>query len=370
MTPPTFRVLHILWCLPAMLAGLYLIGCREEPPSMPERTEAWQETELPLLAPGSSLAAIAFAGNHGYALGATTGKAGTSYLLLSRSDAGDWTRIRLAAPPDNAVLLDLAAGLSGLALGGYLLQGTDPSLIYDERGVAPTAIARSGFGIAAIDGDDTLMLAGGTAVGGALWTSRTPGQWTFASAPLDPLHESGCTDVFVGNGQALACGFDDGADTLQVVLKMDATGDTWHKVPLGAGVSALTLRCIAASSDGTLMLGGLSGAGGALPRAFLWRRDTGGAWSALALPDDDLIGGINDILPVAGGAWYVACGGEGGSGLATIMRVNSGSVTRDLTPFYGSLLQLAVDDAGHLHAVGYRLTPGAGMRQPLLLERS
>jgi len=370
VTPPTFRVLRVFSCLPVLLAGLFLTGCREEPPSMPERTEAWQETELPLLAPGSSLAAIAFAGTRGYALGATTGKAGTSYLLLSRSDAGDWTRIQLAAPPDNAVLVDLAAGLSGLALGGRLLQGANPSLIYDERGVAPTAFERSGFGIAAIDGDDTLMLAGGTAVGGALWTSRTPGQWTFALTPLDPLHEIGCTDVFVGNGQALACGFDDGADTLQVVLKMDATDDTWHKVPLGAGVFALTLQCIAASSDGTLMLGGLSGAGGAVPRAFLWRRDTGGAWRALTLPDDDLIGGINDILPAAGGVWYVACGGEGGSGFATIMRVDNGGTTRDLTPFYGSLEQLAVDDAGLLHAVGYRLTPGGGMRQPLLLERS
>lgn len=370
MIPPTFRLLRAACCLPVLLAGPALTGCREEPPSMPERTAAWQEAELPTLAPGSSLAAIAFAGNHGYALGSTTGKAGGDCLLLSRSDAGGWTRLQPAALPDNAVMLDLAVGLSGLALGGYRMQGTDPSLIYDERGVAPATITHGGLGIAAIDGDDALMLAGGTAMGGVLLTSRTPGQWTLASIPLDPLREGGCTDVFVGNGLALACGFADGADTMQVVLKLDATDDTWRKVPLGAGVSALTLQCVAAASDGTLMLGGLSGAGGARPRAFLWRRDTGGAWSPLTLPDGDLIGGINDILPVAGGAWYVACGGEGGSGLATIMRVDGGGITRELTPFTGNLLQLAVDAASRLHAVGYRLTPGVGMRQPLLLERS
>lgn len=370
MNPPNSRLLRALCCLPLLVAVPSLTGCREEPPSMPDPNEAWQEMELPLLAAGSSLAAIAFAGDHGYALGSTVGKAGTSYLLLSQSGTGDWTHSQLAAPPDDAVLLDLAAGLTGLALGGNLLQSADRSLIYDERGVAPAAITHDGLGIAAIDGDDALMLAGGTAVGGTLWVSRTPGQWTFARTPLDPLHEGGYTDVFVGHGRALACGFDDGADTLQVVLMLNQTDDTWHKVPLGAGVSALTLQCVAASSDGTLMLGGLSGAGGAMPRAFLWRRDTAGTWSALTLPDRDLIGGINDILPAAGGVWYVACGGEGGSGLATIMRVDGGGVTRDLTPFYGSLLQLAVDPAGHLHAVGYRLTSGAGMRLPLLLKRS
>jgi len=34
------------------------------------------------------------------------------------------------------------------------------------------------------------------------------------------------------------------------------------------------------------------------------------------------------------------------------------------------LLQLAVDATGDVHAVGYRLTPGAGLRQALLLKRS
>ena len=31
------------------------------------------------------------------------------------------------------------------------------------------------------------------------------------------------------------------------------------------------------------------------------RRDTSGVWSDIALPDGELIGGVNDVLPAAGG---------------------------------------------------------------------
>ena len=118
-------------------------------------------------------------------------------------------------------MLDLAAGRPGWHWAAPCCSASSRSLIYDERGVAPAAFARDGLGIAAIDGDDALMLAGGTAVGGGLWASRAPGHWTFDRTPLDPLQEGGYTDVFVGHGRALACGFDDGADTLQVVVLLD-----------------------------------------------------------------------------------------------------------------------------------------------------
>jgi len=370
VTPPTNRLLRSLGCLPILAAGLLLSGCRDDPPSMPAPTDTWQEAALPGLSLGSGLTSIAFAGDHGYALGTSVAKAGTDYLLLSRDSAGAWVSTQLAAPPGSAVLLDLAAGLTGLAVSGYLLQSIDPSLIYDERGEAPTSFTHDGFGIAAIDGDDTLMLAGGTALGGSLWVSSTPGRWTAASTHLSPTNECGFTDVFVGNGQALACGFDDAADTPPLVLRLDQTAGTWSTVPLGESVFNLTLQCVAASTDGTLMLGGIAGAGGAAPRAFLRQRGADGVWIALTLPDVSLLGGINDILPAGGGVWYVVCGGEGGGGLATILRVDGGGITRELTPFFGSLLQLAVDATGDVHAVGYRLTPGAGLRQALLLKRS
>ena len=117
-----------------------------------------------------------------------------------------------------------------------------------------------------------------------------------------------------------------------------------------------------------MMLGGVVRRGGPTPRAFLWRRDAGGTWSALTLPDRDLIGGINDILPAAGGAWYVVCGGEGGSGLATILRVDGGGVSARPDPVLRQPAATGGRAAGHLHAVGYRLTSGAGMRLPLLLK--
>jgi hypothetical protein len=173
----------------------------------------------------------------------------------------------------------------------------------------------------------------------------------------------------VGGGRALACGFADGADTLQVVLALDTGAGVWRKVPLGAGVSDKTLQCVAAAADGTLMLGGVADAGGQAPRAFLWRRSAGGVWSEVALPDGDMIGGVNDVLPGPDGAWYVACGGEGGSGFAGIMRVDGGGAARDFTPFNGNLLQLAIDGHGDLYAVGYRLTPGGGLHEPVLLKR-
>ena len=356
--------------LPAICGLALLAGCRAEPPTLPTPADPWREADLPLLPLGSDLAAITFAGTGGYALGHAVGKAGSDYLLLWRDPTRHWVRVHLTDPPANAVMLDVAAGASGVVLGGFMQQNTDPCLVYDQRGVVPTTIGRGGLGIAAVDGDDALMVAGGTAVGGALWASRSPGQWTVQTTPLAPLREGGFTDVFVRDGRALACGFADGADTLQVLLSLDEADGIWRKVYLGAGAGDKTLRCVAAAADGTLMLGGLADAGGPDPRAFLWRRDVDGHWTSLALPNGDAIGGVNDILPAPDGAWYVACGGEGGWGLATLLRVDGSTITSELKFFYGTMSQLAVDEAGVLHAVGFRLTSGAGLPQPLLLTRS
>lgn len=357
----------------ALVLSLALAGCNNERPTMPPSTDAWRAADLPYLNIGSSLDAIVFNGNAGYILGSGLAKAGTSYLLLERDPERHWRQQRLADPPDNAVLLDLALGAAGLALGGYLQQELDPCLVYDERGEAPAAVARAGVGMAAIDGDDALMVAGGTAPGGALWLSREPGRWSNELTPLSQFHQGGYADVFVAQGRAWACGFDDGSDTPPLLLALDPAGGTWARVPLGEGILGRELRCVAAAGDGTLLLGGITGVDTMTPRAFLRLREAGGDWVELALPGVDFIGAVNDLLPNADGSWFAACGGEtgaGGAGMGAILRVSGRVVTIEVTPFHGAVLQLARDADGLPHAVGYRLSAGASLRQPLLLTRS
>lgn len=352
----------------ALAALIAVAGCDDGPPAMPANDDPWHASELPSTMLGTGLTAIAFGGERGVILGVSGAKAGTDYVLMSRDAGGLWQRALLQEAPDNAVLLDLAVDADGLAMGGYLQQDLDPCLVYDERGELPTSIARVGQAIEAIDGDGTLMVAAGRALGGALWLSREPGHWSPGTSPLDPAHDAGFSDVFVGNGRVLACGYAEGADTLQVVLSLDAVAGTWSRLSLGTGVGGLTLRCVAADGEGTVMVGGLV-TGDPAPRGFLRRRDPAGNWSDVPLPDGHLLGGVNDLLPADGGVWYVACGGEGGIGLATVLRVDAAGATYDLTPFNGSLTQMARDQAGRPHAVGYRLSAGAALRLPLLLTR-
>lgn len=356
-------------CLGCCLVGLLLAGCQNSRPTMPENTDPWRAANTPSMALGSGLLSVAFSGNHGVALGMASGKTGANYTLLSRGSTGAWTHASLDAPPVAAVLVDAAVSTGGIVIGGTLWQGSDTCLVYDERGYASARIVRPGVGIAAVDGDDVLMVAGGTGIGGVLWTCRTPQYWEIATTPLDLTHEGGFTDVFVGNGEALACGFADGAIQPQVLLRLRTSDNTWNPVLLDAGIAGKTLQCVAASEDGTMMLGGIAGAGGPAPRAFAWLRAGDGVWRALTLPDGDMIGGVNDVLPAPGGVWYLACGGEGGSGLATILRLEGGVVTRELKPFIGTIRQLARSADGTLCAVGWSLTEGTHLRQPLLLER-
>lgn len=335
---------------------------------MPGNTDAWHAADLPLLVLGTTLEAITFEGNAGYILGTGGAKAGTAYLLLARDPERHWVSRLLADAPDNAVLQDIGAGARGVAVGGYLQQSSDPCLVYDERGEAPAAIARGGESIVAIDGDDALMVAGGAAVGGALWASREPGVWTIEATPLSQLHRGGYNDVFVVGGRAWACGFDGGSDTPPVLLAMDEGTGAWSKVPLGEGIIGRELRCVAAGDDGSLLLGGLVPVGEAL-RPFLRLRDAGGTWRDLVIPDAEFIGDINDALPAGDGSWLVACGGGRTGGMGTILRVTDQAVTREMTPFHGALLQLARDADGLLHAVGYRLSAGASLHLPMLLTR-
>lgn len=340
---------------------------------MPPAIDLWRAADLPYLNLGSSLEAIAFSGEAGYILGTGLTKAGTGYLLLVRDPEGHWLQQRLVEPPDNAVLLDIAAGPAGVAVGGYLQQTIDPCLVYDERGQAPTAIARAGVSIAAIDGDDALMVAAGQALGGALWASREPGRWSNEQTWFSPAFVSGFTDVFVAGGRAWACGFDAASDTPPRLLELDPDTGAWTGVPLGAGILGRDLRCVAAGADGSLLLGGvIAGGGGEDARAFLRLREPGGAWVELAVPDPEFLGAVNDVLPSPDGTWLAACGGPTGADsaqLGAILRVSGRAVTAEMTPFHGAILQLARDADGVEHAVGYRISAGAGLRLPLLLTR-
>lgn len=356
----------------ALTCALALPGCRHEPPTMPPRVDIWRAADLPFLNLGSSLEAIDFSGEAGYILGTGLTKAGTGYLLLERDPEGHWLQRRLVDPPDNAVLLDIAAGPAGVAVGGYLQQEIDPCLVYDERGQAPASIARAGVSIAAIDGDDALMVAAGQALGGALWASREPGRWSNEQTWLSPAFVSGFTDVFVAGGRAWVCGFDAASDTPPRLLELDPDTGAWTGVPLGAGILGHELRCVAAGADGSLLVGGVASGGAAPARAFLRLREAGGEWVELAMPDVEFLGAVNDLLPAPDGTWLAACGGETGSDsaqLGAILRVAGRAVTAEMTPFHGVVLQLARDADGVEHAVGYRISAGVGMRLPLLLTR-
>lgn len=373
---PALRVAAAALATAATLATAAILmavaGCRNDPPTMPPDSDPWRAADLPYLNLGTSLKAIAFAGDAGYILGSGLAKAGTGYLLLARDPSRHWLQQRLVDPPDNAVLVDLAAGGTGVAVGGYLQQELEPCLVYDERAGLAAAIARPGVGIHAIDGDDALMVAGGAAEGGALWLSLVPGTWTIQATPLSTSHPGGFTDVFVADGGAWACGFDEGSDTPPLVLARDPAAGTWSRVPLGGGILGRELHCVAARSDGTMLVGGIVDAGSAGPQAFLRLREAGGGWVDLAIPDVQFLGPVNDVLPAADGTWFAACGGAigGASGrLATILRITGREVAVELTPFHGAINQLGRDADGLLHAVGYRVTSGADMRQPLLLTR-
>lgn len=350
----TFTRACLACCLAAVLAG-----CRNTPPTMPTVEDPWQAARMPALPISSSLWSIAFHGDEGRVLGQSS-----DYVQFSRGAGGAWTAVAFRQLPNKSVLQDLALAAGGVVVGGFAKQGVDTCLVHDERDGLVGNIQRPGLGIAAVDGDEALMVAGGAGIGGVLWTSTAPQQWDIATTPLDPAHEAGITDVFVGNGEALACGYERSATTTPVLLRRQAGDGSWQLMPLGASIAGKTLLCVAAADDGTMMLGGLDGA-----RAFAWKRGSDGIWRALSLPDGDLIGGVRDVLPTPGGVWYLACGGSGGNGLATIIRMEGDTLKRDHRPFIGTIAQLARAADGTICAVGWSLTEGTNLRVPLLLER-
>ena len=93
MTPPNSRPLRVFCCLPLLVAVPLLNRLPRRPPVHARPNEAWQEDGDPVLVAGSSLAAIAFAGDHGYALGTYGGQVRHRAICCSRGRRpATWSR--------------------------------------------------------------------------------------------------------------------------------------------------------------------------------------------------------------------------------------------------------------------------------------
>jgi hypothetical protein len=199
-----------------------------------------------------------------------------------------------------------------------------------------------------------------------LWSSAHPASWTIDILPLTGTNDSGFRDVYVRGDRAVACGYDDGADTLQVVLSRTATTD-WEKVEL-PGTFGRTLFSVALTDSGAIFVGGIEGAGSRSPKAFLMVRSPGGDWTDLILPDPELLHGVMDILIASDDSIYLACEGEGTSTQANLVHADATGVRKELTPFPGGMLQVGESAAGGIYAVGYR-RDAAGMEEGVMLMR-
>lgn len=362
------------------ICGLILLGalggCRDDDPTEPlGGRELWEARDMGPALTGSALLAVDFDGAHGAILGfgslntelGNKRAGGGNYIL--RYELGYWVAATPADLTPGVTFADLAVDDVGdLVVVGYVNGVGDRSRIYDARDGTTQSLQRSGLGSLAVDGEDEFFVAGGFATGGVLWTSPEPGAWVADFLPLSGTNDAGFRDVFVRGDMAVACGFDDGADTLQVVLQRTSTTN-WTKIPLGANTFGLTLHSVALAENGALYVGGVLGAGGPTVRAYLAVRSVGGDWSEVVLPDQGLIGAVNDILPAGDGSVYAACSGEVSSDLATIVRAHGGGVDREIVPFPGDIFQMAEGPDGRIHAVGTRHAGSNGATSALLLTR-
>jgi hypothetical protein len=332
---------------------LLVPGCADDGPAHPPAAQAsWHFMALDGLGPGTALLAVHFSGTHGVVLGARPGPMPS--FVLGLGDDGTWTPRNTDDLPAGVNFRDLAVdAVDSVVLAGFATLGANPTRILDTRGPAGAAVVGPGLGLLTIDGENSFYVAGGFSRGGQLWTSLDPGQWTADTLPLTGTNDSGFRDIDVRGDNAVACGFDDGADTLTVLLSRSTTTD-WQKIPLGGGQFGRTFRCVALSATGDIFVGGISGAGGLDPHPFLAVRSPGGDWTDVVLPAPEQTGMVNDILLASDGAIYLACSGEVGHELATIIRADGNGAAHEITPFRGELFQLAEGPDGKVYAVGLR----------------
>lgn len=359
--------------IPALLlTTLLLAACGEDDPASPE-PETWQEVALNLAAGDSRMVAVDFMSGHGVALGlVVTGpssKADVHEILRLQPD-GSWLADETVTLRSGVTALDVAVnGASALILAGYQLGGPS-SVVVDLRGVDPLYVELGTSGMLTVDCESSFVVAGGRVAGGAggLWSSTVPGTWTHDALPLTGTNDSGFRDVDVRGGVAVACGYDDGADTLQVLLtRTPATGWT-HIKPVAAQYG--TYFCVARNDAGTIYVGGIHGAGGPSPRAFLIQRSISGDWTELVLPDAERLHGVMDILVADDGDIYLACMGEGDDTEANLLRADAGGVHQEIEPFPGGLLQVDQADDGTVFAVGFRRDEATGDETGVMLRQA
>ncbi len=349
-----------------------LAACSEDDPTSPCTPPLWQEVALDLTGGDSGMMAVDFTGDHGLAMGYVKDSkkdwAAVNEFFRLQAD-GSWLPEDLGTIPRVNLFGDLTLDTNGQAVLAGWRDASPLSVVLDRRGPDEGVYITQGtFGMLTVDGEGSFMVAGGRSRGGGLWTSTGPAQWTFDNLPLTGTNDSGFRDVYIRGDQAVACGYDDGADTLQVILTRTAATE-WTKIPVGTPFSA-TFYCIALSESGTVFVGGIEGAGGISPKAFLSQRTADGSWTDLLLPDPELLHGVMDILIAADGSIYLACMGEGENTQANLVHAGPAGVVKEITPFPGGLLQLDQAADGSIYAVGHRRNETDGSEKGVMLVKS
>lgn len=204
---------------------------------------------------------------------------GTESVFFERRDGGEWSEADLEdLPPES--YLDAALGPGGKpVVVGWGLDGSSPhGALYDARTPTPTSFAQSNVGLLTVDGSDDFFVAGGASRGGVLLSSFSPGSWNTDDFPATRTNDGGFKDVYVRGDEAVACGYDDGADTLLVILRR-TKATPWRLLNRNGMAFALSLHCIALGVDGTIYVGGIQEAGSPNARAFVFVRDVAGVWT-------------------------------------------------------------------------------------------
>ena len=357
--------------LPLVVCMLALAACGDDEPVGPDNQAAWEWREIDLgpTTDDARVVAVDFTENHGLAVrlvipdGGPTTEVVHEFFRLQAD--GAWLEDDLGEIRSGFFAMDLALDTAGkCVLAGIQMPGP-PSVVLDLRGPEAEYIEQNSYGMLTVDGEGSFMVAGGRSSGGGLWTSTGPREWNFDVLPLTGTNDSGFRDVYVRGDRAVACGYDDGADTLQVILTRTST-TAWRKIEL-TGSFMQTYYCIALDEEGTIYVGGIEGAGSMSPAAFLARRSAGGLWTDVTLPDPDLLHGVMDILVADDGSLFLACMGEGEHTMANLIRVSPSGALREITPFPGGLLHIDQAADGNIYAVGFRRDDQTGAETGVML---
>lgn len=368
------------WLAVLILAPL-LTSCGDDPsaPRGGSEESPWTEVDLGIvLGDTAELLSVDCEGGDclasGLSFSSKNGDGQPEYeknLFYELAEDGGFVPVAFPDLPE-ARYMDVALASSGGAvIVGYGLQGVSSvySEIYDARTTPPSSISQSSHALFAVDGDGDFFVAGGLSGLGLLMSSQAPGSWNTDTFPTSGRNDGGFRDVHVRGDVAVACGFDDGADTLKVVLRRTKV-ESWKMLNRNGLPFGVQLLCIAVNDDGAIFLGGVEGPGSPGYKAFLSVRSPEGEWVSLVLPNAEELGGVNDILVARDGSVYLACSSEyQDTSTAHIVHATPSGVGEEISPFGGSLLQLAEGSDGTIYAAGSRRIGSTLDREPVLLKR-